>query len=198
MLSYHPPQRAVTSSTSSTSFFCSSYRCSHFPLGKTGPSLSADVISERFFNRRHKFPYEIYKPWKQLQSRSEREALSYVKTQVPLLTEGSVSVATRKGRKKQMNLSWNYVFFFLLERHTGGQSAPSPAPLHPAVFIPPGETHSESNLVTFLRPFNNLPNANAHLVHREGALPEVTLMVLSHYNVPSAQKFIFSNSLRVS
>lgn len=197
MLSSHPPQRAVTSSTSFTSFSSSSCCCSHFPLGKTGPLLPADVISERFFNRRDKFPYEIYKPWKQLQSRSEREALNYVKTRVPLLTEGSVSVATRKGRKKQMKLSWNDVFF-LLERHRGGHSAPPPAPLHPAVFIPPGETHSESDLGTFLRPFNNLPTANAHLVHREGALPEGTLTVLSRYNVPSAQKFIFSNSLCVS
>lgn len=88
--------------------------------------------------------------------------------------------------------------FFSFWKDTGGRSAPPPAPLHAAVFIPPGETRSESNLVTFLRPFNNLPTANAHLVHREGALPEVTLTVLSRYNVPSAQKFIISNSLRVS
>lgn len=33
-----------------------------FLWGKRGPLLPADVISERFFNRRDKFPYEIYKP----------------------------------------------------------------------------------------------------------------------------------------
>lgn len=103
-----------------------------------------------------------------------------------------------KEEKKNKWISAGMMFFFFWKDTEAAHSAPPPAPLHQAVFIPPGETRSESNLVTSLRPFNNLPTANAHLVHREGALPEVTLTVLSPYNVPSARKFIISNSLRVS
>lgn len=132
MLSYHPPQRAVTSSTSFYLLLLLLLLLLPLSSGENGGlcCLQMSLVSG-LFNRRDKFPYEIYKPWKQLQSRSEREALNYVKTRVPLLTEGSVSVATRKGRKKQMNLSWNDVFF------PSGKTQAAIALLLLHLFIPP-------------------------------------------------------------
>lgn len=76
-----------------------------FPLGKTGPSLPADVISECCSNRWDKFLYEIYKPWKRLQlgSRTGRGGVELSETQVHLLTKGNGGVARRNGKEINFN-----------------------------------------------------------------------------------------------